>query len=270
MTHRIRTKAEAWVDPPADLLRNTPIDQTEHQFEFTRSWFRNRNQTTFSTFLPPKFDGSRPVRLIQIGVFEGADLVWQFQNTLRHPDSFAFAIDPWAATTKLDQQTMDKVAARAASNLRPWKKKLQLHRGFSQDILAAAVKAGRLAGVRSGFWDIVVIDGDHRADAVQRDATLAMQLLKPGGWLLFDDVRTQVPKKDEVEVGLRRFLDVWGGSLELAWSHRFCECYELRVDDYESSESDSRSYAQHEGYLEEPFNRGRAYRHYRSQLRKES
>jgi hypothetical protein len=226
----ILNKDEAWAQPAPLKEISTPIDYAAHEFRFTRNWFRNRNQCTFSTFLPLMFSGHEPVKMIQIGVFEGMDLIWQMQHTLRHPESFAFAIDPWEKTTKLDQKHMDEVHERALWNLRKYKGKYQVHRGYSQDILQAAVKAGRLAGIRNGSWDLVVIDGDHRAEAVLRDATLALQLVKPGGYLLFDDVRTQVPKKDEVDVGVSRFLETWGGQLTLWWSHRFCDCYRVKQD----------------------------------------
>ena len=65
--------------------KNIPIKNPRpRKMHFTRSWFRSRNQVTFSTFLPQRFNGKRPVRMIQIGVFEGMDLAWQFQNTLVH------------------------------------------------------------------------------------------------------------------------------------------------------------------------------------------
>lgn len=279
MNHRIWTKEEAWADPPGIPLKNIDIDRSGHEFQFTRRWFKLRNQTTFSTFLPPKFDGTKPVKLIQIGVFEGMDLVWQMQNTLRHPESYAFAIDPWMATTKLDAEHMEATYQRARHNLRPYRAKVQIFRGYSQRVFAAAVQHGQLSGIPVGEWDIVIIDGDHRKDAVIQDATYALQLVKPGGWLLFDDVRCQTPKKDEVEAGLRAFLDQHGDSVELAWSHRFCDCYEVKIEDYESSESDSWSFpcfgdwgwSRHGIDIEEERRIARrAYRHYRSHLRKES
>ena len=51
--------------------RSIPIDYSQHDFQFTRAWFKKRNQSTFSSFLLPKFDGSSPINMVQIGVFEG-------------------------------------------------------------------------------------------------------------------------------------------------------------------------------------------------------
>lgn len=225
MSHKILSKAEAWASVPKEEERFTPVDKTAHQFQFTRNWFHNRNCCTFSTFFPREFDGTKPVRLIQIGVFEAMDLVWQLQNTLRHPNSRVFAVDPWVATTKLDQEYMEGVHDRAIWNLRPYREKVVVHRGYSQQALRDGLRAKRLAGVPTGHWDIVIIDGDHNAPAVLEDAELALQLVRVGGWLVFDDVRNQQPKKDHVEAGLRKFLDIHEHEVEPVWSHRYCECF---------------------------------------------
>lgn len=204
---------------------NIPIDYAAHDFRFTRKWFKQRNQSTFSTFLPKKFPPDKPLRMIQIGVFEAMDLVWQFQNTLCHPNSLAVGIDPWGATRKLDQDKMDAVHKAAVHNLNPWRRKVELIRGFSQDVLLDAITAP-LHGIPAGFWDLVVIDGDHNKAAVLRDAVFSLRLVRVGGWLLFDDVRNRVAKKNHVVHGIEQFLKTNGDKVKRVWAHRYCDCYE--------------------------------------------
>jgi len=204
--------------------------------KFTRRWFVHRNMTTFSTFLPPQYDGTTPVRMIQIGVFEGMDLVWQLQNTLKHPGSFAVGIDPWAETNKLDTNFMSEVEQRARKNIRPWSGKVKLIKGYSQDVLEKALRMELLEAVPTGYWDLVVIDGDHNQLPVLQDAVLAFRLLKPGGWMLFDDVRNRVDKRRHVAAGLRDFFVDYGSRIKRVWSHRFCECYEKLPEPWEKHE----------------------------------
>ena len=199
------------------------------RFEFSRKWFRSRNQSTFSTFLPPQFPPDKPYNMIHIGVFEGADLIWLFQNLLCHEDSRVLAIDPWAATRKLSQEKMDVVYARARRNLKPWHGKLTLARGLSQDVLSMMTDAiVRGKNIATGEWDLIVIDGDHVADAVYEDAVSALKLCRPGGWLLFDDVRNRTNKKDHVYHGIIGWLLEYGNEVELVWANRFMNCYEKR------------------------------------------
>jgi hypothetical protein len=52
--------------------------------------------------------------------------------------------------------------------------------------------------------------------------------MKPGGWMLFDDVRNQGAdnRRDHVKQGLQMFLTEVGEGVQLAWEHRYMECYE--------------------------------------------
>lgn len=52
-------------------------------------------------------------------------------------------------------------------------------------IVASSEEAGRFLA-RDAF-DVVFVDGDHSADAVERDARLAMKLAKPWGRIVFHD-----------------------------------------------------------------------------------
>lgn len=208
---------------PRDDEKNYHIDKTAYKFKFTRRWFRQRNQVTFSTFLPDKFHhGERPVNMIQIGVFEGMDLIWCLQHILTHPKSRVLAIDPWAATRKLDQERMEAAYERAVHNLRPWRKKVEIVRDYSQEVLKDLLhdKAG------AGKCNLVIIDGDHRANAVYEDATYSYELLKPTGWMLFDDYFNRTRKRKHVKEGVNRFLEDHEHDVELVWNHRHCVCFE--------------------------------------------
>lgn len=212
-----------------------------HNFEFTRRWFLSRNLSTWSNFIFPHFvrgeaTDTPPLNVIQIGVFEGMDLLWLLQHVLTHPDSRALAVDPWLATTKLDQEYMDGVMLRARKNLSPWAKKAHLWRGKSDEVLSVFTSmpsnisnenCPNVCGtvIRPGEWDLAIIDGDHNADAVFVDAQLCLRLLKPGGWLVFDDVRNRTPKKDHVQQGLDQFLAGHEHLVTFEWAHRYCDCY---------------------------------------------
>lgn len=218
----IRTKEEAWATLPNEV--SIPI-KGDH-YKFRRRWFKLRNQTTFSTFLPAKFPSDKPYKMLTIGVFEGAQEVWMMQNLLCHPDSRLYCIDPWHDTGKLDQKFMNECYENAQMNLSQWDRQVNLQRAFSQELMTSAVQDGGYLGEALGTFDFVIIDGDHNAEPVYRDAVNAFAFLKPGGWMLFDDVRNQVPKKDHVKEGLEMFLPEYASKLKFVWAHRFCDCYE--------------------------------------------
>lgn len=199
---------------PVEGEQNIPIDMTMHDFRFTRRWFVNRNQKTWSTFFPRRFSHDAPVRMLQIGVFEGMDLVWCFQNILGHADSYAIAVDPWMETRKISQQEMNNVHERAYLNLEPWREKVIILRQSS----------GWLRPDDFQDFDLIIVDGDHTADAVYDDADFAFNKIKPGGWVVFDDVRNRIEKKDHVVHGLERYVDAHE-NLKFEWAHRHCDCW---------------------------------------------
>lgn len=215
---------------PARRERNIAIDQTVYKFNFGRRWFLRRNQKTFSTFLGRRYSGRFPLYVVQIGVFEGMDLVWQLQNTLRHPASRVTAIDPWGPALNMTSDYAEYVRKTALENLAPYAAKVHIHRGRSQDYLREAIASGRLGNlpIKIGQVDYVVIDGDHTFEGSLEDMRLTSQITKPGAWILVDDIRTGFGKR-------REFSDVAAATIEWmasdksikrVWSHRHCDCFE--------------------------------------------
>lgn len=211
--------------------QSIPIDSSQQQFQFTRKWFRQRNQVTWSTFFPKKFSHRKPVNMIQIGVFEGADLIWLIQNVLGHPDSRVVAIDPWLESRKLSQDKMDDCYNRAQRNLHHWRKRIELIRAKSQDILPNLIENGISIGdkpIKKGQWNLIVVDGDHNAPAVYSDAMNSFELVKKHGWIVFDDYYNRTEKKHHVQEGINEFLVDHEDYLDLEWQHRYSLCLKKR------------------------------------------
>jgi len=222
----IPSKKEAWAARPDETV--LPLNRGGKRFR--RNWFRYRNCCTFSTFLPNRFPADRPWNMLTIGVFEGAQEVWLMQHILKHPDSRLVGVDPWMGSqmdkSKMDQTFMDECYDNAQHNLAPWKDQVTLVCDLSQVALQRAIEAGEIAGIPVGQFDLVIIDGDHNEVPVLIDAVNSFQLVRSGGWLLFDDVRNRIFKPHHVLHALHKFLDQYGDQLQHVWSHRFCECFE--------------------------------------------
>lgn len=198
--------------------KNVSINHSEHNFVFTKKWFRNRNQTTWSTYLPNRYNNRKPYKMLQIGVWEGADLIWCLQNIMKHPGSRITTIDPWLEMLpRHNQDEMDKVCERAILNLTPYIKKISIIKGKSQDILPK---------LDSNSFDFIVVDGMHTQDAVISDGVEAMRLAKKGAWILFDDVRNARRRFGDVFDGLKELKEIYKDKWKLVWQHRHCDCYE--------------------------------------------
>jgi len=210
------------------------MDLDDAGMEFTRSWFRNRNLETFRTYVYPAWAG-QPITYLELGVFEGMSMCWMLQRVLTHPAARAVGVDPWLITTKLDESYMNGVHARADKNTSRWQSmyvagtqtwKCVLQRGNSAEVLRRMTQRGGYLGITNNSVDLCMVDGNHNALAVVDDLRLAYQLVRPGGWLLLDDVENDHEKQDHVRQGLDSWLaEMPADTVHLLWKHKYVEAY---------------------------------------------
>jgi len=207
------------------------MDLKRSGYTFRRNWFRNRNLSTFRDYVFPEWYGERMLYL-EIGVFEGQSICWMLEHVLTGGDARAVGIDPWLLTTKIDGQEMEEVMNRAVANVGvatgSRAEKCALIRANSAEALR------RMCGNRDGWMgvreksvDVCMIDGDHNSLAVVDDARHVLPLMKPGGWMLFDDVENDREKQVHVKQGLAMWFEEAGDSVRLLWKDRYVECYEV-------------------------------------------
>lgn len=120
----------------------------------------------------------RPVRALEIGSFEGKGAIGL--ATLLGSQAHIVCVDPYTEyegndlAGKIGEAEKRFRANVAASNVGH---RIEHHK----------CTAGAYFFVDFESFDVVYVDGDHRAHAVIADAIRADELLKPGGMLIFDD-----------------------------------------------------------------------------------
>ena len=124
--------------------------------------------------------GNRPVKYLEIGSYTGISSSF----VMSHPfPTYATLIDPCVLPTQHFRGTLDQestirkniasIVPNAGCNItRPW----DLHVGFSP----SALPDGET-------FDIIFIDGDHSTQGVWTDYNNTISLLRPGGFMVFDD-----------------------------------------------------------------------------------
>ena len=209
------------------MVRPMSIKPVEdHKFQFTAKWFLNTNLPTFRVYIYPVWK-DKPISYVEIGVYEGMSLVWMMQYVLTHPESYAVGIDPWSMSIKFDEEYMDAVRLRAHHNLVPWRDRCSLVRGNSNDVI------GKALALRQGFSrlkrnsiDLYFIDGDHHELTTTVDGELGLRLVRPGGWIIFDQINTPRKKIGFAKDGLKLFLKRNGQRVKMIWRNRYMEAYE--------------------------------------------
>lgn len=177
----------------------------------------------------------RPVRVLELGSWEGLSLSFWLQHILsRHPDSLIVCVDHF------DDMETDAGAARrqrllANARLFPLPNKLRVLPNFTLPALMQVLHDhGRGSSADDGFtalagegFDLVYVDADHTARGTLLDALLAWKLLRTGGHMLFDDYMwpvqsdrhphnpPSVDHPDHPQTGIDAFLKLAGHELEI-------------------------------------------------------
>ncbi len=152
-------------------------------YDFSNDWFKATAQRNFE-WLFPKL---RPVKILEVGSFEGASTCFMIQYLANVSPIEIHCIDTWMGGQEHAGENMGEVEKRFLRNTElaiqnaPNKIKLVIHKGYSERSLSLL-----LASNITDF-DFVYIDGSHEAPDVITDAILSFKLLKPGGVLGFDD-----------------------------------------------------------------------------------
>lgn len=142
---------------------------------FTQDWFTD-HIPLWEKVLAPLV--GKPVRALEVGVFEGRSTVWLLDHVLTDPGATLTWIDTFAGGSDHTGLDLSGLEQRFRANTARFGAKLGGHVGRSQEVLR---------GMAGEPFDLIYIDASHEAADVLADAVLAWPLLKPGGLLGFDD-----------------------------------------------------------------------------------
>lgn len=143
----------------------------------------------------------RPLRMLEIGSYEGRSTVWFLEHVLRHPGSTMTCVDLFS-TPSCDVRFDHNVRLSQSGA------KVRKLKGRSGD---------SLLGLAGESFDVIYIDGSHDAADVLLDAVLSWPLLKAGGILLFDDYgwEPQLLPSERPQLAIDLFLESRKGQFEL-------------------------------------------------------
>lgn len=175
----------------SDRLTRAGIERTNIWWETTASWF--------PSFLASHHDllFTRPIRILEIGSYEGGSTIWFQRFLLTNADSRLLSIDSWAderdaraysPTGDLGAQPSAQIKGRFVRNV---KAVANAHKVTAVQADSAVALATLLAASRDqpGF-DFVYVDGSHRASQILIDVSLSWRLLNDqGGLMLLDDYK---------------------------------------------------------------------------------
>lgn len=171
--------------------------------EYTNTWFEQHVQHIWEERLLPM---DYPIRYLEIGVCEGRSMRWVLENLCVEE---AVGVDSWRPRRKKEQHVMPLIKERAFSNLKPWPDELRLIEDSSHTMVPT---------LPLKHFDLVYIDGDHRAPEAMLDVCNCFRVLKVGGTMLIDDLqKTWVRGRPQVLPVVHAIPTLFHGRLEQSW-----------------------------------------------------
>jgi predicted O-methyltransferase YrrM len=193
---------------------------SEEGFNFTNRWFEQTAQPIWDQLIP----GLKPTKILEIGSFEGASACYLIEKCASSAPLEIHCVDTWEGGTehKASGTNMHDVERRFLDNTRlaceraAHSVKLVTHKGLSS-ISLAAIQNERFFN----YFDLIYIDGSHKAPDVLSDAVLSFPLLKLGGTMIFDDYLWMGGNTDPLacpKLAIDAFLNIYFHKMKISWS----------------------------------------------------
>jgi len=149
-------------------------------YTFTQPWFDlSELKKHVHTFLQPLLDKQQPIRLLEIGSYEGMSACHFSDKYLLHPQSELICVDPFDlgdVCTPLTSQTKTLCLANIAASSHA--SQVQMKQMYSSDFFKE---------YQGPMFDFIYIDGSHLEEDIKLDMTEADKILEQGGIMWMDD-----------------------------------------------------------------------------------
>ena len=169
--------------------------------KFSTDWFTDKI-ATFKKYMPDMLTRHNLV-LLEIGSYEGRSAVWFAENYMKGDESSLVCIDKFS--DPLIESNFDKNISELSSHVEILKLK-----GASQEVLRQ---------FNPNSFDFIYIDADHTAKATLLNIALSWDLLRSGGYLVFDDYEWN-PVNDYWKTpkpAIEAYLDIFRDSITLVY-----------------------------------------------------
>ena len=173
-------------------------------YVFGADWFSGNVDNWIDLFVETNKSSTKPLKILEIGCFEGRATTWLLDNMMNHKDSEIFCVDTFMGSPEHNSSQKESLLDKFTRNmsLSKWPEKVRTLKGDSRFILPALCREGHR-------FDVIYVDGSHATLDVVNDGIYALHLLKPDGVIIFDDyqwvdpIHGNQPVKKAVD-----FLDV--------------------------------------------------------------
>jgi predicted O-methyltransferase YrrM len=155
--------------------------------KFSADFFTHNIPRISKTIQTMKFESLLPIKMLEIGSFEGRSALWFLENVLQHESSDLICLDTFNGSEEMSPDLKNTIFENFQLNLKTYidSGKVKFMRSTSYEGLSELLVANNRK--YNNYFDIIYIDGDHTSWATLQDAIFSFNLLKINGLMIFDD-----------------------------------------------------------------------------------
>ena len=146
--------------------------------------------------------GSKQIRILEIGSWEGRSALWFLQNI---PGSHITCIDTFEGGEEHNvnsefRDLLPGLYERFCENTKEFKERMTVLRGKSSDMLFTC---------EPDSFDVIYVDGSHHAWDAMSDIVMSWHLLKNDGIMIIDDYGSNASLQDSRKVSPRLAVETF-------------------------------------------------------------
>ncbi len=199
-------------------LNCMPTTKTTKTKSFTSDWFSSRIPL-WTQILAPALAGKVNARALELGSYEGRSALWTIDNLLTGRNAHLTCVDDFRRIPGVSSSglltTKRLFLTNLASHLRD--KKVRLLQGDAAEMLRYSRELSLKAARET--YDLIYVDTSNNMRTLLEQAVLAFPLLKPRGFMVFDDY-THSREHDQAcpRPGIDAFLTAYAPLLKVRHS----------------------------------------------------
>lgn len=168
------------------------MDEWKSGLTFTADWFCRRSLAFWREYILPRAPFQS---YLEVGVYEGMSLAYAFRNLIDDGGQ-AIGIDAWQPIRKQTKKWID-LASRVRSNAFA---NLDVLRSGPTSSCVNLIESDSFVGLSklgyNGYrFDLIYVDGGHRADCALRDLCMCWAMLEDEGVLILDDLHLDAVRR---------------------------------------------------------------------------
>lgn len=196
------------------------------EYYFTTDWFTYNIPIWERFFSDNNLFGKANLKCLEIGCFEGRATLYLLNNILTDKSSTIDVIDTFQGSideTGMRLLNCDSLLEVFQYNTRLHKDKIKIYQNDSRITLRQLD--------RKPIYDIIYIDGSHKAHDLIEDAILCHPLLKQYGLLIFDDYLWQDHSTTALapKIAIDAFIKIYNEFYEILWSDYQVICKKIKI-----------------------------------------